>query len=345
MGTEFEKTMEALAKKYGPAVTAGADLKSLEIQRIPTGSLALDVEMGGGYPAGRIVELFGKEGSTKSSLALYAAREVQKLGKPVVWLDVEGTLDPAWVALIGVDLKRLTVMRPEKGEDAVDMLQAVVKTNEVGLVVLDSVAALVPSEDLEKSAGESSRMASPAQLVGGAVKKLQAALNAYDSEGEYNQCLIILLNQIREKPGVVYGPTEYTPGGNAVKFFASVRVRLARGEWIEEKGSAGKEKVGHVVRFNIVKNKTAPPYKESEFVFYTSGPRRSQIDADEEIVRYGMLRDLVRVSGSVLSYEDLKAQGKANFVKLLESNPKVMDKLRKEVLVVSTRPGPATGKS
>lgn len=337
MGEELDKTMAALKKKYGPAVTPGTDLKILEIQRIPTGSLALDVEMGGGYPAGRIIELFGKEGSTKSSLALYATREVQKLGKPAVWIDAEGTFDPTWAALIGVDLKRITVMRPDKGEDAVDMLQAVVKTNEIGIVVLDSVAALMPSDDLEKSATESTRMASPAQLVGSAVKKLQAALNAYDVSGGYNQCLVILLNQIRERPGVLYGSPEYTPGGNAIKFFASVRVRLAKGEWIEEEGPSGKEKIGHVVRFNIVKNKTAPPFKESEFAFYTSGSRRSQIDSNEEIVRYGKLYDLVRVNGSVFSHGALKAQGKANFVKLLEANPKVLDALRKEVLQLANR--------
>lgn len=336
MGDALTEIVNKLKKKYGAAVMQGTDLKNLELERVSTGSLSLDVETGGGLPFGRIVEIYGRESSGKSTVALKVAANVQKAGKSVVWIDVEGAFDPIWAATLGVDLKALTLMKPQTGEEAVEMLEAVVRSNELGAVVFDSIAAVMPMEELEKNITEDSeKIGSRPLLMGRASRRLMSALNTYDENNQWNQCLVVLLNQIREKIGIVYGSPETTPGGRAIPHAASIRIRFARGEWIEQETEGSEKiKIGHAVRFQTTKNKTAPPYREGEFILYTSGDMKGQIDTVEEVARYGQLYSIIQVEGRTYKYGEVKAVNRGPFLTLLRNDPKLVNQLRKEVLDV-----------
>ena len=340
MSGQLDEILGKLKKKYGLAILKGGDIKKEQFTRVSTGSLALDIETGGGFPFGSIVEVFGREQSGKTAMSLKTAANVQKLGKRVVWIDVERAFDPDWAKQLGVDVASLDLAKPQTGEEAVDILEAVVRSNECGMVVLDSVAALMPALELEKSmADDPEKIGTRALLVNRACRRLYSALNTYDEENNWNNCLILLINQIRMKVGVMYGSPETTTGGEGIKYAASMRIRFAKGEWIEGElyPNGDKAKIGYVVRFRTEKNKTFPPFRESEFCFYFAGPKKGQVDNFEEVIRYGKLLNIVTVAGSTLKYGDIKAVGKENFSTVLGQHPELVEQIRKEIMEVTKR--------
>ena len=330
-----DEIMNRLQKKYGAGLAMkGSGIKSVELERISTGSLSLDIECGGGMPLGRIIEWYGAESSGKTTMALKLIANVQKLGKKAVYIDVENTWDSKWAELMGVDIANLIYSRPETSEQAVEVLEAFVRSGDCGIVVLDSVAAMSPQSELEKSVVDDvEKIGERALLMNRAIRRLSAALNSLNENNDWNNCIVLLINQIRLKIGIVYGDPETTPGGMGIRFAASLRVRFKHGEWIEEDNAAGdKIKVGHVIKFLTKKNKTYSPYREGQFTLYFQGPLHGQVDTLEEIVRYGTLYDLIHRSGSVYTYEDIKANGLKNFVAVVRSDPKLVAKMTKEIL-------------
>jgi len=337
----LDEVLKQIKKKYGCAVIKGSEIQMEALSRVSTGSLALDIETGGGIPFGKIIEFFGREQSGKTTLALKTAANVQKLGKRVVWIDAESAFDPQWAKALGVDVASLDLIKPTTGEEAVDALEAVVRSGECGMVVLDSVAALMPSLELEKSmADDPEKIGTRALLVNRVCRRLYSALNTYDEESQWNNCAILLINQIRNKVGVIYGSPETTTGGEGIKFASSIRVRFAKGEWVEGElyPNGDKAKIGYTVRFRTEKNKTFPPFRESEFIFYFAGQKKGQIDTTEELVRYGKLFNLVTLSGSMYKYESIKASGKEAFAAvLLQDGGKLAEKLQSEILELARR--------
>ncbi len=334
---QLDETLLKLRKKYGAAIVKGSDIRSLELERVSTGSLALDLETGGGFPFGRIVELFGREGSGKTAVAIKVAANVQQLGRPVVWIDVEGAFDGEWAALLGLKLEDLTLAKPQTGEEAGEILEAVVRSGECGLVVLDSVGALMPALEQEKSmAEEPEKIGGIAMLMTRLCHRVGSSLNTYDAEGGWNNCLVLLLNQVREDLKIRYGNPEIAPGGHALRHAASIIIRLNRGEWIEDTLPGGeKVKIGHAIRFRTEKNKTFSPFRESQFNFYFSGPLKGQIDTVEEVLRYGQLRGVVAVEGRTFRYDNVKAVGRDNFLTVLRQDSRLAESIRSEVLRVS----------
>lgn len=335
---QLDETLLKLRKKYGPAIVRGSDIRSIELERVSTGSLALDLETGGGFPFGRIVELFGKEGSGKTAVALKVAANVQQLGRPVVWIDAEGAFDGQWAALLGVRLEELTLAKPQTGEEAGEILEAVVRSGECGLVVLDSVGALMPALEQEKSmAEEPEKVGAIAMLMTRLCHRLGSSLNTYDADGGWNNCLVLLLNQVREDLKIRYGNPEIAPGGHALRHAASIIIRLNRGEWIEETLPGGeKVKIGHAIRFRTEKNKTFSPFRESQFDFHFAGPLKGQVDSVEEVLRYGQLRGVITVEGRTFHYADIKTVGRDNFLSILRQDTRLVEKLRSELVRLST---------
>lgn len=326
----LDDVIKLLNKKYGEnSIISGDECKRLVLPRVSTGSLSLDIETGGGLPNGRLIEIFGSEGSGKTSLAIKIAAEVQKIGKKVVWVDAEGAFDPIWAEKLGMNLKLLRIARPEKGEVAADIIDAVVRSGECGLVVLDSVAAVIPNLDLETSMVDPERLGDRAKLINRLVRKLQSALNMKVGENELpNDCTAIFINQIREKIGIRYGNPETTPGGRGLRFHASIRVHVRRGDWIEKDSN----KIGHVIKFRIVKNKTYPPYRTGMFDFYFDGAKKGQIDNIKEVVNYATLKDLLKIEKRTYYIGDKKLVGKQKMEEYLKGHPKLVEKLRNQIL-------------
>jgi len=337
MSGQLDEVLGKLKKKYGAAIVRGSEIRSIELDRVSTGSLALDIETGGGLPFGRICELYGLESAGKSTLAMKVVANVQKLGKPVVWIDAEGVFDGEWAKLLGIDLDKLTLAKPQTGEEAGDILVSVVQSGECGMVVLDSVGSLMPAMEQEKSmADEPERVGGIAALMTRLVKRTTSSLNTYDADDKWNNCLVLLLNQIREKIGIAYGNPERAPGGHAIQHACSIIVRLRRGDWIESELEGGdKVKIGHAIRFRTEKNKTFPPYRESQVNFYFSGDLKGQFDTVEEVMRYGELRGIINVAGRTYQYGELKAVGRENFLGILRADKKLVEKIKGEVMKVA----------
>lgn len=335
--TQLDEVLVKLKKRFGAAIAQGDEIKSLELERVSTGSLALDIETGGGLPYGRIVEFYGLESCGKSTLAMKVAASVQKAGKPVVWIDAEGAFDGEWAKLLGVDLGKLTVAKPQTGEEAGDILVSVVQSGVCGLVVLDSVGALMPALEQEKSmVDEPEKVGGIAMLMTRLMKRTTSSLNTYDEDSKWNNCLVLLLNQIREDLKVKYGNPEKAPGGHAIQHGCSIIVRLRRGDWIESELEGGdKVKIGHAIRFRTEKNKTFAPYRESQFNFYFSGDLKGQFDTVEEVMRYGELRGIINVAGRTYQYGELKAVGRDNFLGLMRADKKLVEKIKGEVMKVA----------
>lgn len=334
------ETVVALRKKYGDnIILKGSDITTDDFKRVSTGSLSLDIETGGGFPYGRIVELWGRESSGKTTLALKVVANVQKMGKVAAWIDVEGAYDPQWAKILGVDIEKILVCRPQAGDDAAEILEAFVRTGEVGVVVIDSLAVLTPGEELEKSiVDDKQRVGGRATLIQRMTRRLVAALNTYDEEKGWNQCLILCLNQVTEKIGITWGSPDVAPGGRAIPHAAAIRVKLLHGSWVEVPNTIGeKDKIGHVIKFHIIKNKTAPPGRASEFTLYTAGSRKGEIDNTESLIRYGQLYDLVQLSGRTYTYGDLKAVGKDKFIALLQAEANLAERLKKDILKVAVK--------
>ena len=213
--SDLDDIIKDLNKRFGKnTIISGDEIISMEVDRIPTGSLALDIETGGGFPCGRVTEIYGRESAGKTYMALKSVAEAQKIGKSAVWIDVEGSFDPVWAALLGVDLKKLKLTRPETGEIACDILDAVISSGECGIVVLDSTAALIPVHDTEIGMDKVEQLGVRAKMVNRLIRKLHAALNMKVGEDKLpNNCAVVFINQIREKIGVMYGSPDTTPGG------------------------------------------------------------------------------------------------------------------------------------
>jgi recombination protein RecA len=314
----IKTAMQKIERDFG----AGTIMKlgentQMEVQAIPTGSLSLDLALGiGGVPRGRIIEIYGPESSGKTTVALHIIAEAQKAGGEAAFIDAEHALDPVYAKALGVNTDSLLVSQPDCGEDALEITEALVRTGAIDVVVVDSVAALVPRQEIEGDMGAST-VGVQARLMSQAMRKLSSVVSRTNA-------IVIFINQLREKVGVIYGNPETTPGGRALKFYASVRIDVRKQDQIKN----GAEIVGNHVRCKIVKNKVAPPFKVAEFdILYGKGISRSG-----EIIDYCISLDIIKKSGSWFSYNGERiGQGKDNVRKLIESNPALMAELDAKV--------------
>lgn len=287
-----------------------------KVECIPTGSLSLDIALGGGLPKGRIIEIYGPESSGKTTLALHAIAEIQKEGGTAAFVDAEHALDPSYAQKLGVKVENLLVSQPDNGEQALEITETLVRSNAVDLVVVDSVAALVPRAEIEGDMGDS-HMGLQARLMSQALRKLTGVINR-------SNATVIFINQIRMKIGVMFGNPETTTGGNALKFYASVRMDIRRISQIKE----GDTIIGNRTRVKVVKNKIAPPFRVAEFdIMYNQG-----ISKSGDILDLAVEKEIVEKSGAWFAYNDAKiAQGREAAKRYLEENPKVLDEVAKKV--------------
>ena len=313
-GADAEERKRALAtaiKQLERDYGAGTVMKlgentHMEVQAVHTGSISLDMALGiGGVPRGRIIEIFGPESSGKTTVALHIVAEVQKAGGQAAFIDAEHALDPVYAKALGVDINDLLVSQPDCGEDALDITEALVRSGAVDVVVIDSVAALVPRQEIEGDMGQS-QVGVQARLMSQAMRKLSAVISK-------SNAVVIFINQLREKVGVMYGNPETTTGGRALKFYASVRIDVRKTEQLKN----GNDIYGNHVKCKIVKNKVAPPFRVAEFdILYGTGISRAG-----ELVDIGLSLDVIQKSGSWFSYNGERlGQGKDNVRKLLEND-------------------------
>ncbi len=305
----LETALSQIERQFGKGtVMMLGQNNTLNVESIPTGSLSLDLALGiGGIPRGRIVEIYGPESSGKTTLALHTAAEVQKAGGDVAFIDVEHALDPAYASNLGVNIDTLLVSQPDTGEQAMEIAEALVRSGALDLVVVDSVAALVPKAEIEGEMGDS-HVGLQARLMSQALRKLAGAISKSD-------CAVIFINQLREKIGAAsYGPSEVTTGGRALKFYASVRIDVRKLELIK----VGGETVGTHTKARVVKNKVSPPFKQGEFdIMYGEG-----ISREGEIIDMGVDQGIIQKSGSWFAYKETRlGQGRDKAKKYLKDNP------------------------
>ena len=292
------------------------DAPDLKIEAVSTGSLTLDLALGvGGLPKGRIIEIYGPESSGKTTIALHAVAESQKQGGTAAFIDAEHALDPVYAKAIGVNTDELLVSQPDHGEQALEIAETLINSGAVDIIVIDSVAALVPQQEIEGGMGDS-HMGVQARLMSQALRKLAGAINK-------TNCILIFINQLRSKIGVMYGNPETTTGGNALKFYASVRIDIRKSETLKN----GSEAYGNRVKAKVVKNKVAPPFKVAEFeILYGSG-----ISKSTEIVDMAIELGIVEKSGSFFTYGDTKIQGKDKMRAHLEASEELMKELEEKI--------------
>ncbi len=324
MGDNSEKrkaldaAMSQIEKQFGKgSVMKLGDFTSMNVEAISTGALNLDIALGiGGIPKGRIIEIFGPESSGKTTLALHAVAEAQKKGGEAAFIDAEHALDPGYAKKIGVDIDNLIVAQPDTGEQALEIAEALIRSGAIDIIVVDSVAALVPKAEIDGDMGDS-HIGLQARLMSQALRKLAGAINKTNA-------IIIFINQLREKVGVMFGNPETTPGGRALKFYSSVRMDIRRIENIKQDGNV----VGSRTRVKVVKNKVAPPFREAEFdIVYGKG-----ISREGSILDLAVELNIVEKSGSWFSYNgDRIGQGRENVKAYLTENPKIMDELEKKI--------------
>ena len=313
----LETAMKNIERTYGKgSIMRLGDSMNLSVEVIPTGSLALDLALGiGGVPKGRIIEIYGPESSGKTTLALHILAQAQKQGGEVAFIDAEHALDPAYARALGVNIDDLLISQPDTGEQALEITEALVRSGAIEVVVVDSVAALVPKTEIEGEMGDA-YVGLHARLMSQALRKLAGAISK-------TNCIVVFINQLREKVGVMYGNPEVTTGGRALKFYASVRIEVRRTETLEE----NKEKVGNHTKAKVVKNKMAPPFREAEFdIMYGEG-----ISRNSELVDLGVKLDLVQKSGSWYSYNGQSWQGKKGITAYLKENPDVAGELESAI--------------
>ena len=314
----LDAAMSQIEKQFGKgSVMKLGDYKAMEVEAIPTGSLALDVALGiGGLPKGRIIEIYGPESSGKTTLALHAIAEVQKTGGEAAFIDAEHALDPVYAKKLGVNIDDLIVSQPDTGEQALEIVEALVRSGAIDIIVVDSVAALVPKAEIDGDMGDS-YIGLQARLMSQALRKLAGVLNK-------SKTAIIFINQLREKVGVMFGNPETTPGGRALKFYSSVRLDIRRVESIKQDG----EVVGNRTRVKVVKNKVAPPFREAEFdIMYGEG-----ISKEGSVLDMAVKLDIIEKSGAWFSYNNAKiGQGRENVKKYLKENPEIAEEIEKKV--------------
>ena len=320
--TEKKKALEAamsqIEKQFGKgSVMKLGEFKAMEIEAIPTGALSLDMALGiGGVPRGRIIEVFGPESSGKTTLALHVVAEAQKMGGEAAFIDAEHALDPVYARKLGVDIDNLIVSQPDTGEQALEITESLIRSGALDVIVVDSVAALVPKAEIDGDMGDS-HMGLQARLMSQALRKLAGAINK-------TKTVLIFINQLREKIGVMFGNPETTTGGRALKFYASVRLDIRKIENIKQDG----EVKGNRVRVKVIKNKVAPPFREAEFdIVYGEG-----ISKAGNILDMAVNMDIIEKSGSWFSYNgDRIGQGRENVKKFLKENPDILDDVEKKV--------------
>ena len=314
----LEMALGQIEKQFGKgAVMKLGDFTAMNVEAIPTGALSLDIALGiGGIPRGRIIEIFGPESSGKTTLALHMIAEAQKLGGEAAFIDAEHALDPVYAKHLGVDIDNLIVSQPDTGEQALEIAEALVRSGAIDIIVIDSVAALVPKAEIDGDMGDS-HVGLQARLMSQALRKLASVINKSKS-------VIVFINQLREKIGVMFGNPETTPGGRALKFYASVRLDIRKIETMKQDG----EVVGNRAKVKVVKNKVAPPFREAEFdIVYGKG-----ISKVGNILDLGVNLDIVNKSGAWFSYNGERiGQGRENAKKYLEDHPEITAEIEKKV--------------
>jgi len=308
---------EQINKQFGDgAIRRLGDTKTVDVELVSSGALSLDLALGGGYPRGRILEIYGPESSGKTTLTLHAIAEIQKQGGTAAFIDAEHALDPAYARKLGVDTDNLLVSQPDNGEQALEIAETLVRSNAVDLVVVDSVAALVPQAEIEGEMGDS-HMGLQARLMSQALRKLTGIINKSNTT-------VIFINQIRMKIGVMFGNPETTTGGNALKFYASVRLDIRRTGQIKN----GEEIIGNRTKVKVVKNKIAPPFRVAEFdIMYNQG-----ISKTGDVLDLAVLHNIVGKSGAWFDYADAKiGQGREASKAYLAKNPEVLAEIEAKV--------------
>ena len=319
---ERQKALEAALAQIDRAFGKGSAMRlgskeTMQIEAISTGSLGLDIALGiGGLPRGRIIEIYGPESSGKTTLALHAIAEAQKGGGTAAFVDAEHALDPVYAKKLGVDIDELIVSQPDTGEQALEIVDTLVRSNAIDVLVIDSVAALVPRAEIEGEMGDS-HVGLQARLMSQALRKLTGSISR-------SRCMVIFINQVRMKIGVMYGNPETTTGGNALKFYASVRLDIRRTGQIKDRDDI----IGNTTRVKVVKNKVAPPFKQVEFdIMYGEG-----ISKIGEILDLGVKAGVIEKSGAWFSYDSVRiGQGRENAKTFLKENPEMMAKLEKTI--------------
>ncbi len=309
--------MDQITKQFGDgSIMKLGDAKRVDVELLSSGSLSLDIALGGGYPKGRIIEIYGPESSGKTTLTLHAIAEIQKQGGTAAFIDAEHALDPAYAKRLGVDTENLLVSQPDNGEQALEICETLVRSNAVDLIIVDSVAALTPQAEIDGEMGDS-HMGLQARLMSQALRKLTGIINK-------SNATVVFINQIRMKIGVMFGNPETTTGGNALKFYASVRADIRRIGQIKD----GEEIVGNRTKVKIVKNKIAPPFRVAEFdIMYNEG-----ISKTGDVLDLAVIHEVVGKAGAWFDYNDGKiGQGREASKKYLKDNPKVLAEIEAKV--------------
>ncbi len=322
------RALQQIEKAFGKGAILQLDQMDASVEGLATGALSLDLALGGkGLPRGRIIEMFGPESSGKTTLALHVAAEAQKLGGVAAIIDAEHALNPVWAKKCGINLEKLLVSQPESGEEALEITEMLVRSGSVDVIIVDSVAALIPRAEIEGEMGDT-HVALQARLMSQALRKLTAAIGRSKS-------IVIFINQIRMKIGVMFGNPETTPGGRALKFYASVRLDIRRISSIKE----GETATGNRVRAKVVKNKVAAPFREAEFdIMFDSG-----ISAEGDLIDLALTDEVITKSGTWMSYKDVRlGQGRENVKQFLRDNPDLAKEIREAILVKRT-PAPEKG--
>lgn len=315
--------LETIEKQFGKgSIMKLGESHRVNVETVPSGSLSLDIALGGGIPRGRIVEIYGPESSGKTTLTLHVIAEIQKKGGTAAFIDAEHALDPAYAKRLGVDTDNLLISQPDNGEQALEIAETLVRSSAVDLVVVDSVAALVPRAEIEGDMGDS-HMGLQARLMSQALRKLTGIINRSNTT-------VIFINQIRMKIGVMFGNPETTTGGNALKFYASVRMDIRRISQIKQ----GEEIIGNRTRVKVVKNKIAPPFRQAEFdIMYNHGISRSG-----DVLDLAVEHNIIEKAGAWFAYGEGKiGQGREASKAYLEENPKILEEVAKKVLAASDK--------
>ena len=314
----LEAALGQIEKQFGKgSVMKLGDYTAMNVEAIPTGALSLDIALGiGGIPRGRIIEVFGPESSGKTTLALHLIAEAQKMGGEAAFIDAEHALDPVYAKHLGVNIDELIVSQPDTGEQALEIAEALVRSGALDIIVVDSVAALVPKAEIDGDMGDA-HVGLQARLMSQALRKLAGVINK-------SKCVIVFINQLRETVGVMFGNPETTPGGRALKFYASVRLDIRRVESLKQDG----EVIGNRTRVKVVKNKVAPPFREAEFdIIYGKG-----ISKEGNILDAAVNLDIVEKSGSWFSYNGERiGQGRENVKEYLAKNPKIAEEIEGKI--------------